>query len=160
MATADLSRALAQLSDQEVELTLNQVVAAYAAERGYEAKQLFADESSMAEAIQQVGAEVGVTLGGVREVDKLRRAAALRRVLGEMSAVAELRPAVESALTNRRKTLLEPVTSALVLSGLIIVLSLDVDIDYRKKGGKSSIAIRVKKRPTAEKLLKKIAAFF
>lgn len=56
----------------------------------------------------------------------------------------------------RRNTLIEPVTTALVMAGLVILLSTHVKISYEDKQGKKHLKILLEKASTPKEILKKI----
>ena len=160
MPQANLEQAIAALSESDLESVLNRLVAADAAKRGYDQKKLVADSAALTRAVQIVADDVNISLPHVREITGEHRAEALRALLQAMAQTPELEGSVAAVLGEQRPTLFEPVTSALGPSGIILVLSLDVDVQYKMKDGKRDLAVSVKKRPTAAKLLQKIAKFF
>jgi len=156
----ELLQDLAKLTDAEAERCLKHVVAAYSAQKGYDFKKLVAQETDMAAAVAATATEVDVAIPSVAEVASAKKPAALRVVLVEMAAIPELSDHIRSWIESDRKTLLDPLTSALVLAGLVVILSVEVDIKYKDENGKRTIAVHVKKKPTSQRILQKIASFF
>jgi len=82
-----------------------------------------------------------------------------RGVALEIASNPELAPKLEAAL-KQRKTLIEPVTTALVLAGIILVLQTDIEFEHTRKAGKKSTRIVLKKTPTSENILQKLFGLF
>jgi hypothetical protein len=55
---------------------------------------------------------------------------------------------------------LEPVTTALVLAGIIFLLSTRINIEYENQDGKKTLKVKVEKPKTSEKLLEKFFPLF
>lgn len=156
----EIYQELAKLTDPQAERCLNSVVAGYSAQKGHVFKKLVAQKEEMAEAVRSTAAQVNVPLARVGEVPAEQKPEAIRVVLVEMAAIPELSQEIASWIESDRKTLLEPVTSALVLAGIVLILSLEVDITYKEVDGKRTIDVHVKKPSVPPKILEKIASFF
>ena len=79
-----------------------------------------------------------------------------RKILLMMVDDDELRPRVEAALEKQRYTLFEPVTTALILSGIVILLSTHIKVKYENRDGKKHVSVAVEKKPTDKTIIKKI----
>ena len=154
---------LSTLTDAEVERCLNHVLSGYAAIKGYDFKKLLAQQDDMIEVVQQVSADPEVAVAvPPGDVPARSRAAAARVLLAEMAASddPDLKAQVAGWLESDRKTLLEPITTALVLAGLVTFLSTKIEVGYDKDGKKKKIHVKVEKPSASKEILKKIASFF
>ena len=151
---------LALLTDGQVDRCLNHVISAYAATKGYDFKKFIAQPDQMIEAVKSVAAEVSVPLAGAGDVTAQNRPEAARVLLVEMAGIPELQSQIASWLQSDRKTLLEPITTALILAGLVTILSTEVDLEYKQENDKRKIGVKVKKPSAPKEILRKTASFF
>jgi len=79
-----------------------------------------------------------------------------REILLMMADDNQLRPRVESAVAEHRNTLFEPVTTALIMIGIVIALSTHIKISYEDRDGKKHVSLVVEKRPSDKGIIKKI----
>jgi len=131
----------------------------YAAARP-EFEALAPQPAQLREALKSVADAVGRSAPAVGEPSPAERPRAVRLILVEMASEPELRPRIEAWVGGSRATLLEPVTSALVLAGIVLVLSTSVDFKYEIKDGKKHLRIEIKRKPTTENLLGKFFGLF
>jgi hypothetical protein len=155
-----LHRDLALLTDAEARDTLNRIVAgAAAAQPDFE--RLVASPDDLSVVLNRVGDEVGLHVPA--EIVNGRagqQPKGTRLVLIAMADDPELSPRVAAALAIKRATLLEPVTSALVLAGITLLLSVHVDIHYENDGGEQKLRVHVEKKPTSTSVIKKFFGLF
>jgi hypothetical protein len=90
-------------------------------------------------------------LAGVNANDPLL----VRQILQLMASDKSFGEQLEGCL-GRRKTLIEPVTTALVMAGLIILLSTHVKISYENKNGEKNLKVSVDKPSAPKELIKKV----
>jgi hypothetical protein len=154
----ELYRELALLTDAQAERCLNNIVAAYSAQKGL--KKVVAEKDAMQEAVSSAAAQMNVPLTGGVEIPAERKPEAIRVILVEMASIDELSQHITSWLETDRKTLLEPATTALILAGLVLILSTEVEIKYKQENGKRSMEVHIKKPSAPKKILEKIAGFF
>lgn len=155
----DLHQELALMTDSEVESCLNGILKGWAeSEPTYAA--LLASPSDMKNAIEESATRVGALMENVREVTLTERPKAIRRILVSIADDPKLSPRLEAWISTARPKLLEPVTTAIVLGGILFLLSLDVDFKYEDKNGQKSIKLVVKKRATTEEVLKRFLDIF
>jgi len=86
-------------------------------------------------------------------------ARAARAILVQLAEDEEGASRVEAALKERKK-LIEPVTTALVLAGIVMLLSTEVEIDSKVVDGKRSTSVHIKKGPTSDGILGKFFSLF
>lgn len=85
---------------------------------------------------------------------------AVRLLLAEFAEDDELRPRLSAALDMDRPVLVEPVTAALVLAGIVVLLQTRVSLKVKSKDGKTSVDLNLEKKPTADGIIKKFFNFF
>jgi hypothetical protein len=55
--------------------------------------------------------------------------------------------------------LIDPITTTLILAGVVAALSTHIKIQYENKGGKKHLKITVEKKPTAKSIIAKVLGF-
>jgi len=83
----------------------------------------------------------------------------MRAILQEAANDPALAPRIEAWLTGSRKLLFEPITTTLILAGIVVVLSTSVKIEYENKDGKKHLKVSVDKKATPASLIKKVLSF-
>jgi len=151
----NLNQRLALLTDEEAERTLNGVLKVFidGQEHGPE---LIKDEDSLREALLEMQRDAGLSQKDPDQLDTKNRCRLLRGVLVEMADDATLEPYLRNWLENARPSLLEPITTAIILTGLTLVLSAKFDVTYEDKAGKKHVKIKISKKPTAAGILTKL----
>lgn len=152
-------RKIVLLTDDEVELCVNGLLKGLTIEnRDYAI--LFQSPEKMKEVIAEAAAETGISVSDVKDIGPGQTPTAVRHILMELVDDENFGPKVEAWIDGQRPSLLEHVTSALVLAGIIMVLSTDIDMGYQNKDGKKDLWVKFKKKPASEGLLKKFLGFF
>jgi hypothetical protein len=64
------------------------------------------------------------------------RPAAVRLLLAEFADNAETQSRLVAALNNDREVLVEPVTTALIMAGIVVLLQTHIDLKIKKVNGK------------------------
>lgn len=155
----DIYKALALLSDHEVETCLNGVLKGFVSTRPlYE--ELLASTSEMEKAIKEAAALLKLETGEVREVLPEERPKRIREILVTIAEAPDLQDRLEAWLRSARPTRLEPITGALVLAGVIFLLSTHVAFEYETVNNTRRLKIKVVKKPIAPEILKKFFSFF
>jgi hypothetical protein len=152
---SDLREQLALLTDNEAELCLNGLLKNLSIiDPPYE--QLLGSSEDMEALIQAASEHRGVPLD---RLDKSgpTRAKAIRRILVETTRDPDLAARLNAWLNTARPTLLEPVTSALVLAGVVLLLSTSISVEYSRDSSKSKLRIKVEKPGAPTKVIEKIA---
>jgi hypothetical protein len=72
----------------------------------------------------------------------------------------DLAPVVEGALHNLREKLIEPVTSAIVLAGIVLILSTEVKAKFVQGDGQRRWEIDVEKKAVTAEILSKFFEVF
>jgi hypothetical protein len=155
----NLYKELALLTDDEAELCLNGLLKGLTI-RTPEYDALLKSPEEMKEVIKAAFVEDGTGIEQISDVSPQDRPRAVRMLLVEIAENDELGPKLRALLEGGRPTLLDPITTSLVLAGIVLVLSTNVEIGYEKKNGKKHFKIRVKKNATQPELLKKFFSIF
>src|SRR5581483_1142001 len=117
----DVITALAGASDAEAEAYLNTVLKGWMATQPAYAN-LVTSPESLSEAVASAAAQVGKPVAGA-EIAAEERPKGIRAVLVEMAGDESFRPRLEAAIEGYRPKLIEPVTTSLVLAGIVMLLS-------------------------------------
>lgn len=86
-------------------------------------------------------------------------ASAARAILVQLAEDDAGAVRVDAALGERKK-LIEPVTTALVLAGIVMLLSTEIEVDSKVVDGKRSTNVHIKKGPTSDSILGKLFSLF
>ena len=148
-------RAIALLTDGEASVCLNGVLKGVAAQ-STDLEHLFADPKLMNAFLKEAAASLDVPLPAATKA-KSENNTAIRFVLVQMAEDPRFAKMLTTYLGGKRPRLIEPVTTALVAAGIIGALSLDVDFKINRRNGKTEWDLKIKKRPTAKKILAKFA---
>jgi len=84
---------------------------------------------------------------------------AVQALLMAMAQDPELSERLEGCIEQRKK-LIEPITTALVMAGLILVLKSRIKFKYEIKDGKKHFMISYDKQPSDEKTIRKVLGVF
>ena len=150
---------LALLTDAEAELCLNGILNGLVAGEPKYAN-IVGSPREMETILKTIANDIGEPLDEVREVTPQERPKAIRTILTEIAEDPNLSPRLESWFKSARPTLIDPVTGALVLAGIIMVLSTHINVSYEEQNGKRNLQVKLEKKPTTEKVLSKFFAFF
>jgi hypothetical protein len=154
----DLVERIDALTDYDAVQVLNRAVSGVAAADPQIAKLQY-----LSEIWKQIASQTTTELAP-RKDEQLgelpQQAEAARLVLREWAADAELASRVEAAIRADRKVLVEPITTALVMAGIIIALQTRVGLKVKSKDGKMDVQLEVQKKPTADNIIKKFFSFF
>ncbi len=149
---------LALLTDAEAEMCLNGLLKGLTVtEPEYAA--LIARPQEMENVVAQVAEQVGTSVPAA-PFPPAERSKAVRAILVQVAQDPELGKRLEAWLQTARPKLIEPVTTALVLAGIILVLSTHVKVEYEDKDGKKHVKVTVEKKPTSNKILDKFFGIF
>ena len=85
----------------------------------------------------------------------------VRLVLLEFLQNPELKARVEGALATDRRVLVDPITAALVMAGIVVVLQTNFKMAFKRdKLKKSEFQVSLEKKPSSEGIIKKIFSLF
>lgn len=155
----NLYRKIALLTDAEAEDCINGLLKGLTIQNRDYAR-LLQSPSDMEEVIKAAAERAGVSSADVKAVDQPVGVKVVRETLLELADDRNFAPQLEAWIDGARPSLLEPVTSALMLAGIILVLSANVDVGYKNVDGKKSFWFNIKKKPTSDSLLKKFFGLF
>jgi hypothetical protein len=150
---------LALLSDQEAESCLNGVLKGLSVtDPTFE--RLLRSPTDVQDAVRLISVDLGTEISQTDEPSTDRKPKVIRTVLVQIAKNPTLCPRLDNWLKTARPKLLEPVTTSLVLAGIVFVLSTDVKVDYADVAGKKKLKVKVEKKATASKLLEKFFTLF
>ena len=152
----ELHQEIAKLSDTEAERCLN-VLVKQIADADPDLQDILSSPTLTAEAVQSVGAQTGA--GSLSEAAVKDRSGAIRAILQEAADDPALAPRLEAWLSGPRALLLEPITTTLILAGVVVALSTHVKIEYENKGGKKHFKIKVEKKASSKSIIQKVLSF-
>lgn len=155
----NLYRKIALLTDAEAEDCIHGLLKGLTIENREYAR-LLQSPSDMEEVIKAAAVSAGVSSPEVKAIDQPAGVKVVRETLLELADDENFGPRVEAWIDGARPSLLEPVTTAVVLAGIILALSADVDVGYKNVDGKKSFWFNLKKKPTSDGLLKKFFGLF
>jgi len=156
----DIYRELAALSDEDAELCLNGVLKGFIIARPQYADIVSAPPGDLAAAVRELASDLGESIERLGEPAPIDRPRAVRLILIAIAEDSDLQPRLLAWFSSARPTLLEPVTSALILAGIVMVLSTDIKVHYEMTNGKRHLQISVEKKATPNEIIQKIFGFF
>lgn len=154
---SDISEKIALLTDAEVHKVLNRVIEGYAARNP---NFPVSDVGALSNILTQVSAKEGETVSPREDARMSDLAAAERTILLELSKDPSQLQFVEGAIKADRAVLVEPITTALVIAGIILVLETKFEISVTRKSGKAEFEVKLGKKPTDKSILKKFFSLF
>lgn len=154
-ASFECFREIALLDDAQAELCLNGILKGLS-DADPNTKQLIQLPHEMTAVLSSCAAEFQLRTKVIGEPTPRNRPGAVRLILVELASAPDSVQRVNGWFKASRPVLLEPVTSALVLAGIIAVLSTRFKASY--KGGK--LELELEKKAATEQLLKKLFTFF
>lgn len=177
MDQVQLHQKIDELNDTEAERCLQVLIKGFAVRHDYEA--LFDSEKALQDVIRQYDDLImehkqkevpkepqspttePVQIASSKLEDPQKRVEGVRAILHAIADDDQLRPTLDSWVESGRPTLLDPITAALVLAGIVFVLSVDIDIKVKRdKDGKVEWEAGLKKEPTKESILGKFFSLF
>jgi|EndMetStandDraft_5_1072996.scaffolds.fasta_scaffold32366_2 hypothetical protein len=154
----DVHNKIASLTDSEVHDVLNRVVTGFAVRDRHHIP--VNDTKVLTSILNQISdaADTPITPRVDRDLRDL--AAIERELLNEMMHDEKLRPYVEGAIKADRSVLLDPITTALVMAGIVFVLGTKINIEITKKDGKAEYSVKLERTETSENIIAKFFALF
>jgi hypothetical protein len=153
----ELRERVDKLSEREVEACLQGVLKGFV-DRNPEYGKLVGSSTELGNLAATVADQLGEPLD--RNAATAKDSQSIRRSLQQLAADAETGPWVEAWLDGNRPTLLEPITTALVLGSLVMILSTHLKVDVETKDGKTHVKVQIEKKPTATTILRKFFKLF
>jgi len=171
-----LHQKLNELTDDEAERCLQVIIKGFSVRHGYE--ELIASEQQLQDVVQQynnlimahkqkevakppIGPSPPTTIDPSKIEEPQKRAEGVRMVLHAIADDDQLRPFLDSWFESGRPTLVDPITAALVLGGIVFVLSTDLSFKAKKgKDGKVLWEGELKRAATKESFLSKFFSLF
>jgi hypothetical protein len=159
MQSSNLTDQLAKLDAKDAERCLHILLKQFAEQDPAIAGALGSPDE-LRDAIATAAADLGNDVGAVHELAGTEREDAVRLVLAALVERDDTRPRVQGALTNLRHTRVDPVTAAVVLAGVVLVLSTEFEIQYEDVDGKKKLKLLIRKKATPPAILAKLFALF
>lgn len=155
----DVTRELALLSDREAEECLNRILSSVQATNP-EIPVTSPDKLGNILRAAATAADVA-PVEAKTDADLRDAAKAMRLVLMEFCDDRTLKPQLEAALAANRRVLVDPITAALVMAGIVIVLRTRFKFNYiRTNDGKEILEIGLIKHESGEETIKKFFDLF
>jgi hypothetical protein len=150
---------LASFTDSEAQQCLNRILSGFQATNP---DLPITSSSELASILKTAAPQItGDVFTPANDSNIRNRARAVRLLLLEFLSDEQLNVRLQAALTFTRPELIEPITTALVMAGIVIVLQTKFKLKYRRdKDKKSEIDVSFEKEPSSESLVKKILALF
>jgi hypothetical protein len=147
---------LASLTDTEATQCLNRVLS------GLKAKDIdmTVNPDDLNGILNAVAVKAGRPLTPKIDQKLPNREKAVRVVLLGFLGDPKLSKLVKGALTSSREVLLDPITTALVMAGIVVVLKTQIKIAISNKRGKWQVDGRFVTNPSSEGLIKKFFNLF
>jgi len=153
-----LLRKLAILTDEDAEKCLNGLLHGLTLEKPEYARLLGSTEDM--EKVVEAAAEKRIQPERVETITPEERSRAIRVLLVELADHEKFGPEIETWIDGSRETMLVPLAVPLVLAGIVLVLSIDIEIEYKNEDGKKKFGFKLKKSATSEKILGKFFGLF
>jgi len=165
MDRPELHREINQLTESDAERCLQVILRGFAVRNGYE--ELLASPEQLQEVLRRYNElvmahkqkEIPSQPPALEEPEK--RTQAVREMLHLIADDEELHRNIDSWFASGRPTLVEPITAAIVLAGIVFVLSTDLKIKVRRNpDGKKAWDVDLKKEPTKDSIIAKFFSMF
>ena len=152
----NLQKQIEQLSDHEVDKCLQGVLKGFLG-RNPEFARIVISSTASEDALRSVTEQVGKS---IHNFDPAENPLVKRQVLVALAGDPATAPWVEAWIAGDRPTLLEPVTTAIIMASIVMALSANFAVDLEKKDGKTALKVHVDKKPTAKAILEKFFKIF
>lgn len=157
MTSDELRKRLLALDADKLQ-RLMQVVVKDHVDRHPETAEVLTSGELLAAALRQAADGAGLSPGAIVEPrDKAEALRAIATALADEPSYAEL---LSNALAGGRATRVDPITAAIVLAGIVLVLQTRFDVGYDVENGKKKLHIKLSKAPTSESLITKLFGLF
>jgi hypothetical protein len=148
-------RQLALLSDRQAKLVLNRIISGLVP-----ANPELARPSEVKAVMTEVAARYHVEIKPNVDNAIKDQSEVIRLLLIEFVDSDELRDRLVAALQMDREVLFDPVTAALIMAGIVVLLQTNAHLAIKIRDGKTSVDFSLDKKPTTEGLIKKFFGFF
>ncbi len=153
----DIGEKVAGLTGSQATAALNRLVEGYVARHP---EFPVGDLKSLAGILQAAGKVAGENVSPRVDVDISNSPAAARAILLELAAIPDQKDYVEGAIEVSRTVLIDPITAALIMTGIILVLETQFDVNISHKDGKTEYDVKLGKKPTDKSLIGKLFGLF
>jgi hypothetical protein len=150
---------IGQLSDREVEACLQGVLKGFVT-RSPEYASVIRSSDEISALLRSIAGQVGDLSHTFPDDAAVKDPRILKLTLGELASDSVTGPWVTAWLDGNRPTLLEPITTAIVLASIVMLLSTHAKVEFEKRNGKTSIKVHVEKKPTAKAILARFFKLF
>jgi len=147
---------LAALTDAEAAQCLNRILSGAKARDA----NTITSPQEVGSILGAVAAQAGQPFTAKIDADLPEHAKAVRIVLLEFRD-PQLRGLLEGALASQREMLFEPITTALAMAGIVLILKTRVGISFKRdKSGKWEVEGNIESKAASEVLIKKFLGVF
>lgn len=154
---SDTFRRLEVVTDQEAFDTLNRIVNGYTIDHP---DSFIDNKEDTLRALEMAGVELGVPIEPQLDSQLSNVLKSAREVLVLLAGTVEGAKRVNGALDRLEDARIEPVTLALVMAGIVLVLETEVDVKISRQDGKTDFDISVSKKATDKSIINKIFSVF
>ena len=155
----DILLELSVLTDREANQCLSRVLAGIAA---IDPEIPITSPDELGGILKEAAASIGTE--GLRpkiDADLGDNAKAARLILLEFLQDPQLHARLEAALAADRRVLVEPITTALVMAGIVVILKTKFKMTFKRDSNKKSeFHVSIKKEPASDKTLRKFFSLF
>ena len=148
-------RELALLSDRQAQLVLNRIISGLVP-----ANPELARPSDVKAVLTEVATRYQVEIEPNTDAAIKGQSEAIRLLLVDFADSDELRDRLAAALQMNREVLFDPITAALIMAGIVVLLQTKGHLAIKIQDGKTSVDFSLDKRPTTEGLIRKFFGFF
>jgi hypothetical protein len=145
-----------QLSDHDVDKCLHGILKGFVG-RNPDYARIVSSSTASEDVLRSVTEQVGKA---IPSFDQAETSLMKRQILVALASDPATAPWVEAWVTGDRPTLLEPVTTAIILASIVMALSANFAVDLERKNGKTALKVHVDKKPTAKAILEKFFKIF
>jgi hypothetical protein len=153
----DINEKLALLTDTQAHNVLNRVIEGFVARNP---NIPVGDVKALTVILTTIGEAAGESVVPRIDSELTDKAVAERSLLVEMSRNPKQRGFVEGAIASNRQVLVEPITIALVMAGIVFVLETEYDVKVSRKHGKTEYDVHVGKKPADRSVITKFFSLF
>lgn len=153
----DTLKRLEAITDEQAFDTLSRVVEGYAIEFP---DTMIVKEEDTKRVLTLVGEQVDVSVDPKLDSQLSNASKSARNILERLAETESGAERVGGALDRLEDARIEPVTMALIMAGIVLVLETEVDLKVSRKDGKTDFDISISKKPTDKSIISKIFSVF
>lgn len=159
MNTSELKQKIQEMDNDQAERCLQALVR----QRVEDAQQLadvIASPEVLGDLITDAAAQIGEAVTAVHEPTGADKDRAVRQILDALAGDEIIRPRLSAWIATARSTRIDPITSSIVLAGIVMGLSTHFEVEVQRANGKTKVNVHIEKKPTSAALIAKFFGFF